>query len=99
MVKRYGYTWQYNFTTGGGEDADGNPIAGIKIWKGFECDVQTSSGNFVAGTNGDKIAVSYSIFTKDYRAAEIGDVLKDTNLKEHTVLQVHNYGGKYEIWV
>ena len=97
MVSRYGYIWEYLTTTGGGEDADGNPIAAVETWVPFSCDVQTSSGNFVAGANGDKINVSYSVFTK---VDTLGAVkLRDDKGVEHTVLQHHNYKLNFEIWV
>ena len=96
MVNRYSYIWEYLTTTGGGEDADGNPVAATETWVPFECDVQTSSGRFVAGANGDKINVSYSLFTK----VDILDATKvrDDSGNEFTVLQKHNYT-QFEIWV
>lgn len=97
MVNRYGYTWEYLTTTDGGQDSDGNPVAAVETWVPFECDVQTSSGNFVTGTNGDKINVSYSIFTKiDTLGAT---KVRDSSSKEYTVLQHHDYSLNFEIWV
>jgi len=97
MVNRYGYIWEYLTTSGGGEDADGNPIAATEVWVPFECDVQTSSGRFVVGTNGDNITITYSLFTKV-------DVLGAVRVRsdkgiEFNVLQIHNYKINREIWV
>jgi hypothetical protein len=97
MVNRYGYTWEYLATAGGGEDADGNPIAANEAWVTFKCDVQASSGSFVAGSNGDKINVSYSVFTKVDTLGAFK--LKDDKGVIHTVLQNHNYKLNFEIWV
>ena len=97
MVDRYGYTWEYLTTSGGGEDADGNPIASTETWVPFSCDVQTSAGNFIVGTNGDNITVTYSLFTKV-------DVLGAVRVRsdagvEFNVLQIHDYKINREIWV
>ena len=97
MVNRYGYIWEYLTTIGGGEDADGNPIAATETWVPFECDVQTSYGRFVVGTNGDNITITYSLFTKI-------DVLGAVRVRsdkgiEFNVLQIHDYKINREIWV
>ena len=99
MVERYGYTWEYLALVSGGEDADGNPIAGTETWTPFECDVQTSSGRFVTNDNGDNIPVSYSVFTKVDTQLYRGGKVRDENGKEYTVLQVHDYKLNYEIWL
>lgn len=99
MVERYGYTWEYLALSGGGNDADGNPIASTETWTPFECDIQTSSGRFIANDNGDKIPVSYSIFTKVNTGLSRGGKVRDENQKEYTVLQPHDYKLNYEIWV
>jgi len=99
MVERYGYTWEFLAVTSGGEDADGNPIAGAETWTEFECDVQTSSGRFVTDDNGDKISVTYSLFTKVETGLVRGGKVRDENGIEYTVLQPHNYKLNYEIWV
>jgi hypothetical protein len=99
MVERYGYTWNYLSVVSGGNDPDGNPIAGAETWTPFECDVQTGSEKFVAGDNGDRIPVSYSIFTKVNTGLVRGGKVKDENGVTYTVLQVHNYKLNYEIWV
>ena len=97
MVNRYSYIWDYLTTTGGGEDADGNPIAAIETWVPFECDVQTSAGRFIVGPNGDNINITYSIFTK---IDTLGAVkLRDTDGVEYVVLQHHDYKLNFEIWV
>ncbi len=101
MVIRYGYTWEYLKLTEAipPKDDDGNPIAATEEWIPFECDVQTSSGNFVTNENGDKISVTYSIFTKVDTGLARGGKVRDENGKEYTVLQVHNYKLNYEVWV
>jgi len=98
MVKRYGYTLEYLTTSGGGEDANGNPIAPTKVWTPFKCDVQTSSGRFVAGDTGDNIPVTYSIFTNINTGVVKGGKVRNGSV-EYTVLQAHNYNLNYEIWV
>ena len=99
MVNRYGYTWEYLTLTSGGEDADGNPISGTETWTEFECDVQTSSGRFVVGANGDNINVTYSLFTKIDTGVVKGSKVRDENGVEYVVLQVHDYSLNFEIWV
>jgi hypothetical protein len=97
MVNRYGYIWEYLIATESGEDEDGNPISYLDEWIPFNCDIQTSSGNFVAGVNGDKISVTYSIFTP----ANIENIVRvrDDKGNEFTVLQYHDYKINREIWV
>lgn len=97
MVNRYGYTWEYLTTSGGGEDADGNPIVAVEVWVPFYCDAQTSSGNFIVGTNGDNIAVTYSLFTKVDVLGAVR-VRSDAGI-EFNVLQIHDYKINREIWV
>lgn len=99
MVNRYGYNWEYLTETGGGETTDGDPIAATQTWTEFSCDVQTSSGRFVANENGDNISVTYSIFTKVNTNLVRGGKVRDENGKVYTVLQAHNYKLNYEIWV
>lgn len=98
-MARYGYTWEYLTSTSGGQDADGNPLAPSDVWTEFECDIQTGSGNFVSNDEGDNISVTYSIFTKVVTNLILGGKVRDENLKEYKVLQVHNYKLNYEIWV
>lgn len=98
MVERYGYIWEYLTTTGGGIDANGDPIAASEVWTEFECDIQTSSGRFVAGTNGDNIPVTYSIFTPVNTGIIRGGKVRN-GIVVYTVLQVHDYKINYEIWV
>lgn len=99
MVKRYGYTWEYLTVVLKPNDADGNPVAPTETWTSFECDVQTSSGRFVTNSNGDKIAVSYSLFTKVNTGLSIGGKVKDENGTEYIVLMPHDYKINFEIWV
>ena len=98
MVKRYGYNWEYLTTSDGGEDENGNPIAATEVWTEFECDVQTSSGRFVAGDTGDNIPITYSLFTKVDTGVVKGGKVRSGSV-EYTVLQEHNYNLNYEIWV
>jgi hypothetical protein len=99
MVNRYGYTWEYLTTSGGGEDADGNPIAAIEVWVPFECDVQAglSGGSYAVGVNGDNITVTYSLFTKVNVLGAVR-VRSDAGI-EFNVLQIHDYKINREIWV
>jgi hypothetical protein len=101
MVDRYGYNWEFLTVTGGGEDVDGNPIAGTKTWTDFACDVQTGvgGGGFVTNENGDKISVTYSLFTKVDTGLIRGGKVRDENGIEYTVLQMHPYKLNFEIWV
>ncbi len=100
MVERYGYIWEYKENVaGGGVDADGNPIPETFDWQSFSCDVQTSSGNFVAGPNGDNIPVRYSIFYEYLPRFEVGDQIRSDKGEIFTVLQIHNYKINTEIWV
>ena len=99
MVNRYGYTWEYLTTSGGGFDDDGNPIAATETWTSFECDVQTSSGRYVVGPNGDNINVSYSVFTSVNTGLKKGDKVRDPDGIEYSVLQYHDYNINFEIWV
>lgn len=97
MVNRYSYIWEYLTTTGGGEDADGNPVAAIETWVQFECDVQTTAGRFIVGPNGDNITVTYSLFTK---VDILGAVkVRDDKGVEFNTLQIHDYKINREIWV
>lgn len=99
MVNRYGYEWEYLAVTGTLIDTNRNPVAGTETWTKFQCDVQTSSGRFVAGQNGDKINVSYLLFTNVATGLVKGGKVRDESGKVYTVLNIHDYKLNYEIWV
>ena len=100
MVNRYGYTWQYLTSVEKADDEDGNPTSPTDTWADFECDVQTSSGRYVKNDNGDRVDVSFSIFTKIDTSLSIGGRVRDENQKEYVVLQIWTYGSlNHEIWV
>ena len=100
MVERYGYQWGFKDNiSGGGEDADGNPIAETFVWGLFRCDVQSAAGRFIAGPNGDNIALTYSLFTSINPKFNLGDQIRSDKGEIFTVLQIHDYKINYEIWV
>lgn len=59
---RYPFTWHLQILTGGGLDANNDPVAQTKTWTPFTCDAQGSTGRFAVGGSGDTIAVSYLVF-------------------------------------
>ena len=98
MVSRYGYTCEYLTFSGGGTDANGDPIAVMETWTPFKCDVQTSSGRFVVGDNGDNIPVTYLLFTNVNTGVVKGGKVRNGGV-EYTILQEHNYKLNYVIWL
>ena len=59
---RYGFIWHLQTLTGGGVDANNDPIAPTESWTPFICDAQSGSGNFSVSSTGDKINISYLVY-------------------------------------
>ena len=59
---RFGFTWYLQSLSGGGLDANYDPIPQTAIWTPFKCDAQLASGRFVLGATGDQINLTYSVF-------------------------------------
>jgi hypothetical protein len=89
MVTRYGFTWYLLSLTGGGVDANNDPIAQTAIWTPFLCDAQLASGRFVVGATGDQITLTYSVFFAPGQGLTFvkGGTVKDHHDVERIILE------------
>ena len=83
---RYGFTWYLQTLTGGGVDANNDPIAQIATWVPFKCDAQLQSGRFIVGGSGDKINITYAVYVGQELTFSKGVNVKDHNGVERSIL-------------
>lgn len=90
---RYGFTWNLQTLTGGGVDANNDPIPQIATWTPFICDAQLQTGRFVVNGLGDKINITYSVYVSDKELTFLkGATVKDHNNVERVILGTeYNY--------
>lgn len=91
---RFGFNWHLLSLSGGGVDANKDPIAQTATWTPFICDAQTASGRFIVGANGDQINISYAVFAAPGQGVSFvkGGTVKDHLGTERTILETeYNY--------
>ena len=87
---RYGYIWSIATLSGGGTDANTDPIQQTKTWKTFLCDAQPSTGRYMVNQNGDKIEIAYLVFAMPNQGIILkrGGLVKDHEGIERTILSL-----------
>lgn len=101
MSFRYGYTWSYDVSTGGGKDANGDPIAASLTSTPFECDAQTDKGSFSADFGGDNVTSSFfvAIPLSTVLTFNKGQFVTDHNGKKRRVINFIVTKLSRELWV
>ena len=86
---RFGFTWYLQSLTGGGVDANNDPIAQTATWTPFKCDAQSQSGRFIVSATGDQINLTYSVFYAPGQGLTFlnGGTVKDHHGVERKVLE------------
>jgi len=93
---RYGFTWYLQTLTGGGVDANNDPIAQTVDWIPFVCDAQLQTGRFVVSGLGDKINITYAVYVAPGQELTF---LKGVNVKDHNGVERIILGTEYNYFM
>lgn len=77
---RYGFTWHLQTLSGGGVDANNDPIPQTQDWTPFTCDAQGQTGRFTLSGTGDQISISYIVY---YALGQGLTFEKGANVRDH----------------
>ena len=85
---RFGYIWSIATLSGGGTDANNDPIPYVKTWTTFKCDAQPSTGRYTISPSLDQIEIAYQVWAMPNQGITLtrGGLVKDHDGIERIIL-------------